>query len=138
MLTFKKHKIIVSMNNVNKVNHTFRCMGVTSAVTVSCGNDCKLTSCRNILCVSGDSSGLWTGSCLRFCSTRLSRASSRVSRSRLAPVCFPTFPPVRARGRVHRVYSDTADSPDTPPDSHAPRVGPMASRPRTDHAPPRV
>ncbi|KAG7235309.1 hypothetical protein INR49_002799, partial [Caranx melampygus] len=35
----------------------------------------------------------------------------------------------RARCRVHRVYSDTADSSATPPDSHAPRLGPIASRP---------
>ncbi|GLD70023.1 Krueppel-like factor 11a isoform X1 [Lates japonicus] len=55
-----------------------------------------------------------------------------------ACVCFPTFPLVRARCRVHRVYSDTADSSATPPDSHAPRLGPIASRPRTDHAPPRL
>lgn len=67
-----------------------------------------------------------------ICSLHACRARPRGPASRL-----PTFPPVRARRRVHRVYSDTADSAATPPDSHAPRRGPIAWRSRSDHAPPR-
>lgn len=67
-----------------------------------------------------------------ICSLHACRARPRGPASRL-----PTFPPVRARRRVHRVYSDTADSAATPPDSHAPRRGPIVWRSRSDHAPPR-
>lgn len=67
-----------------------------------------------------------------ICSLHACRARPRGPASRL-----PTFPPVRARRWVHRVYSDTADSAATPPDSHAPRRGPIAWRSRSDHAPPR-
>lgn len=57
--------------------------------------------------------------------TRLRRASPPPpppARSRA--VCVPTFPPVgSARGRVHRVYCDTADSRPRPPTATHPAPG---------------
>lgn len=43
------------------------------------------------------------------------------SRFRRRALESPTFPPVHER-RVHRVYTDTADSCVTPPNSHAPSL----------------
>lgn len=48
--------------------------------------------------------------------TRLRCAFSTPPPARSRAVCVPTFPPVGcARGRVHRVYCDTADSRPRPP-----------------------
>lgn len=46
--------------------------------------------------------------------------------SLLRALAVPTFPPVHER-RVHRVYTDTADSCVTPPNSHAPSLHQSAS-----------
>lgn len=54
------------------------------------------------------------------CASTLGTAiQTRASISRFRSFAAPTFPPVLER-RVHRVYSDTADSSVTPPNSHAP------------------
>lgn len=53
-------------------------------------------------------------------------SQTRASISRFRSFAAPTFPPVLEH-RVHRVYSDTADSYVTPPNSHAPRFSQSAS-----------
>lgn len=52
------------------------------------------------------------------------RAPAR--RARVSHGSVSTFPPV-LESRVHWVYTDTADSCDTPPNSHAPRLGQSSS-----------
>jgi len=53
-------------------------------------------------------------------------SQTRASISRFRSFAAPTFPPVLEH-RVHRVYTDTADSSETPPNSHAPRFSQSAS-----------
>lgn len=53
-------------------------------------------------------------------------SQTRASISRFRSFAAPTFPPVLEH-RVHRVYSDTADSSVTPPNSHAPPFSQSAS-----------
>lgn len=61
-------------------------------------------------------------------------AGSRLS----PPLPLPYISPHIARGcRVHRVYSDTADSTATPPAGHAPYLRPIKPLPCIDHEPPR-
>lgn len=79
---------------------------------------------------------LWQSLCLSAACRARSRRFSRARLPRASP-SSPTFPPHRTRCRVHRVYSDTADSLTTPPGGHAPRLGPIIWRPRIDHEPPR-